>query len=152
MSDTYSTTELAAVLGLSGRRLRELAAEGVIPPAKKGRYPSATVADYCSYIRGIASGRTSAADEMLDFNKERALLARSQRHKIEQEMAVKAGELVDAREVTLKFAAMITRARTRLLGMGSAAKGRIPTLTVRDIEELEQLVVQALDELADDDD
>jgi phage terminase Nu1 subunit (DNA packaging protein) len=152
MSQAYSATELAAMLGISTRRLRELAAEGVIPRLANGRYPSDAPAAYCKQLRDIAAGRASADEDSPDLVKERALLARTQRQALEQKMAIDAEELVDARTVVLRFAEMVTRARTRLLGLGSAAKGRIPKLTVHDIEEIELLVAQALEELAEDED
>jgi phage terminase Nu1 subunit (DNA packaging protein) len=43
---------------------------------------------------------------------------------------------------------MVTAAKTRLLGVPSKAKARIPTLTVRDIEALEDLIAEALEELS----
>ncbi|MDI9240749.1 hypothetical protein QLQ15_17740 [Lysobacter sp. LF1] len=152
MSESYNATELAAMLGLSTRRLRELATEGVIPRLSNGRYSADAPAAYCRQLREIAAGRTSAEEGAPDLVTERALLARAQRAAIEQKMAVDAGDLVDARVVALQFTTMVTRARSRLQGLGSAAKGKIPKLTVRDIEELELLVNQALEELAGDED
>ena len=150
MKQTYSATELAAMLGLSPRRLRELVVEGWIPRQANGRYPCRAITTYCKQLREVAADRVSHDADSPDLVKERALLARAQRRQIEQKMAVDAGELVNARDVTLTFTAMVTRARTRLLGLGSAAKGRIPTLTVRDIDAIEQLVTQTLEALADD--
>lgn len=134
MSESYNATELAAMLGLSTRRLRELVAEGVIPRMANERYSADAPAAYCKRLREIAAGRASSDTDSPDLVKERALLARAQRSALEQKMAKDAGDLIDAREVTLRFASMVTRARTRLQGLGSAAKGRIPKLTVHDIE------------------
>lgn len=152
MSESYNASELAAMLGLSTRRLRELATEGVIPRLSNGRYSADAPAAYCKQLREIAAGRASNEADSPDLVKERALLARAQRVALEQKMAIEAGDLVDARQVALQFASMVTRARTRLQGLGSAAKGRIPKLSVHDIEQIELLVNQALEELADDED
>lgn len=58
------------------------------------------------------------------------------------------GRLVNAEQVKVGFVNMVTAAKTRLLGVPSKAKARIPTLTVRDIEALEDLIAEALEELS----
>lgn len=60
----------------------------------------------------------------------------------------KAGKLVNAEAIKLKFFDMIKTAQTKLRGVPSKAKGTIPTLTIRDIEILEELIDEALLELA----
>lgn len=60
----------------------------------------------------------------------------------------KAGKLVNADQVKVKFVSMVTAAKTKLMGVPSKAKSRIPTLTVRDIEVLEDLIAEALEEVA----
>lgn len=66
--------------------------------------------------------------------------------KVEYEQMV--GKLVLADQVKVGFVNMVTAARTRLMGVPTKAKGRIPTLTVQDIEVLEDLIAEALEELA----
>jgi len=61
----------------------------------------------------------------------------------------RAGRLVDAELIKVKFVGMITTAKTKLLAVPTKAKGRIPTLTFRDIEILEDLINEALVEVAD---
>lgn len=58
------------------------------------------------------------------------------------------GKLVDAAKTKLGFVSMVTAARNRLMGVPSKAKARIPTLTVRDVEILEDLIAEALEEVA----
>lgn len=60
----------------------------------------------------------------------------------------KLGKLVDAEQIKLRMFAMIKTAQTKLRGVPTKAKGSIPTLTVRDIETLENLIDEALQELA----
>lgn len=64
------------------------------------------------------------------------------------EYETKAGKLVDAEEFRLKFTEMVVSARTRLLGVPSKAKGRIPHLTVDEIGVLDELIREALEEVA----
>lgn len=58
------------------------------------------------------------------------------------------GKLVDANEFRIKFTSMVTTARTRLLGVPSKAKGRIPHLTVDEIGVLSDLIREALEDIA----
>lgn len=60
----------------------------------------------------------------------------------------KAGKLVNAEQIKLRMFSMIKTAQTKLRGVPTKAKSSIPTLTVRDIEILENLIDDALQELA----
>lgn len=60
----------------------------------------------------------------------------------------KAGKLVNAEQIRLKYFAMIKTAQTKLRGVATKAKSQIPTLTVRDIEILEDMIDEAMKELA----
>jgi phage terminase Nu1 subunit (DNA packaging protein) len=64
------------------------------------------------------------------------------------EFEEKSGKLVDADEFRTKFTTMVATARTRLLGVPSKAKGRIPHLTVDEISVLAELRRDALEEAA----
>lgn len=64
------------------------------------------------------------------------------------EFEERTGKVVNAEDVKVRVVTMITVAKTKLLGVPSKAKGRIPSLTVRDVEELEQLISEALEELS----
>lgn len=149
--DTCSATALAALLGIGARRIRELAEAGVIPRSARGRYAVAeAVKAYCLNLREQAAGRAGGGDgEALDLATERAMLARSQRAAVDLRLARDRAELVDATAVRLQFAAMVAGAVSRLRSVPSKSKARIPTLTVRDIEELEKLIDDALAEVAD---
>lgn len=50
---TISTTELARVLGLSARRIQQMAQDGIVPPASKGRFRlNDSVQRYITFITG----------------------------------------------------------------------------------------------------
>jgi hypothetical protein len=68
----------------------------------------------------------------------------------ELEYRRKAGELVDAREVGDRLTTLFTICRTKLLALPSKAKAAIPALTHADVATLDDLVRQALEELAVD--
>lgn len=60
----------------------------------------------------------------------------------------KSGKLVNADQMKIRVVGMIKAAQGKLRGVPSKAKSSIPTLTVRDIEVLEDLIDEALSELA----
>lgn len=68
---------------------------------------------------------------------------------MELELARKTRELVPAREVDQRWAAVIVSARTALLGIPTRAKGRLPHLTPADLVVLEALIREVLVELAE---
>lgn len=59
-----------------------------------------------------------------------------------------AGELVDAKEITAAFTQLIVTSRTKLLGLPTKAKSRLPHLTLDDLNVLDDIVRESLEELA----
>jgi hypothetical protein len=68
--------------------------------------------------------------------------------KLEREDAVECGRLVARDVVVERVREQIVAARNALLGVPTKAKAKIPTLTVRDIEILEDLIADALKDVA----
>lgn len=61
----------------------------------------------------------------------------------------RSGQLVRAEEVAARWAEIITLSKTKLLAIPAAAKNRIPHLTAADVGVLDELIREALEELAD---
>jgi phage terminase Nu1 subunit (DNA packaging protein) len=88
------------------------------------------------------------ASEVPDYNDERArheqekrLLAELKRQELER-------DLLRRDDVTTAWTQAVNITRTRLLGVPSTAKQRIPHLEVEEVELLTTLIREALDELA----
>lgn len=90
----------------------------------------------------IESGKVPAVAQSVQIRE--AYKARTAKMEYERER----GLLVNADEVKTKIGGMITTARSRLLGVPSKAKGRIPHLTVDEIALLDELVREALEDVA----
>lgn len=153
---TCSAGELSALLGLSGRRLRELAEEGVIPRTA-GRYCTIeAVQAYAAHLREAATRRQQPAPELLaqaiDGRAQRARLAKLQADRVELELERERGQLVDADGIARHYVGLVTTARNRLRGVGSSVKGRCPWIEVAVVEAIEDEVDRALSEVADADD
>lgn len=97
----------------------------------------------------VAGRRGSDEDgQPRDLVQERARLAAVQADSAELELAARRSELVDGAQVKAGFVGLVTTAKTRLLGVPSKAKARVPHLSVRNIEQLEDLISEALEGLA----
>lgn len=92
-------SELAAFLGISDRRVRQLQGEGVLPVAGRGDLDlRACTLAYLDHLRELAAGRRSDGGEF-DLIAERARLAKEQADKYAMENAVRRRELVNIRDV-----------------------------------------------------
>lgn len=60
----------------------------------------------------------------------------------------KNGRLVNAEHLKIEMTNMITAAKSKLLGVPSKAKGQLTHLTVSDIEYFEELISEALEDIA----
>ena len=150
---TATADRLGALLNISGRRVRELASEGTFPRAGGGRYSvMPCVHAYLDTLRTAAKAKPARDPEVaaaaLDGRRERARLAKLQADRVELEIERERGRLVDAEATRVRYVTLVTRARNRLLSVPNTAKGRIPHLTVGEIEVLEDLIVAALTEVA----
>jgi len=80
----------------------------------------------------------------------RKRLVQAQTRKIQQAYREKARQLVPARAIEIRFSTRVVTARTKLLGLPSRMKQRCPHLTAADLQVLDELIREALEELADD--
>jgi len=83
---------------------------------------------------------TALADATLRERKARAW-------SIELDIARRTRELVPRREVELRWSGLVVAVRTKLLGVPSRYKQRVPHATVADLGVLEALIREALEEL-----
>lgn len=111
---TYPVGTIAALLMLTERRVQQLATEGVIPKAARGRFELApAVQGYIKFLQersigGDADTKKSLAAEQLKLAAARAALA-------EIELAERRGELLDAEEWRSLSATLVAEATSNLL-------------------------------------
>ena len=75
----------------------------------------------------------------------RERIARAEKFELETDRARRL--LVSSAEVQLRWSARVVAARTKLLGLPSRAKQRLPHLTAADLATLDKLIREALEEL-----
>lgn len=121
---TASAAQVARLLMLTPRRLRQLADAGHIPRAVKGKYPlAATVQGYLRYlnesVRRSAEGNAGAG------------LASAKEREIRLRIAQREGRLVEMADVEA-FARHVSGVlREASAGIGREAAGRDPALAAR---------------------
>lgn len=92
-----------------------------------------------------------AGEVVPDYNESRARTEYLKAELLELERKEKEGLLVRAADVQAKWIEVLTISRTKVLGVPSKAKQRIPDLTQDQIAILEDIVREALEELAEGD-
>lgn len=93
-------------------------------------------------VRGPAAGGISTADA-------RRELIREQTRKLKIANDLRLRELLPAGEAQRAWGGLVVAAKTKLLGLPSLAKQRLPHLTLDDLAVLDQLVREALEQLAE---
>lgn len=88
------------------------------------------------------AGRGSLADASAEEKRWKARLA-------EQEFLKASGELVNAEKITVAFIGRIVRARTKVLAVPSKFKAAVPDLSLAEVRLLEDLLRQALEDVAE---
>ncbi len=143
-----STAEIAEIFGLSDRRIRQLEKEEALVKLSRGKYDlKASVQRYISFIKEQAE----KTEEELDLTKEKTLLTRANRQKVELELQIMRGELHRSEDVRRVMNDMLGAFRARVLAIPSKTAPRLLAQTdlavVQDIIKKE--VYEALQELSE---
>jgi len=131
---------LANVFDLTTRRVQQLAADGIIPKAERGRYPLiAAVRAYLDHIRAapeIPAGNMDPAQERA--RKDRALAINTE---IKNDIAI--GKVVSIEVVISLTVAMLGRVRNKLLSLPTRVAPRAAIL--RSPSEVQALLAAEVD-------
>lgn len=95
------------------------------------------------------------ADGLIDFNEarrrheiEKWRQAKVKREGDELELAKRKGELLQVADARAEVESLVTEIRTKLLGVPSRARQRIPSLTASDVTVIEDLIREAMEAIA----
>lgn len=145
---TVPVLTLAKLFNLTDRRVQQLAKEGIIPKAEKGKYDLvATTRAYIKYLQERATGRDI---EPQDTYVERARLLKAQADKTELEVKSMNAEVIAADQVELLWAGLVSAFRSRMLALPVRCAHLVMTFkTYQEIEGcLRGHVNEALSELS----
>lgn len=141
------TSGLADLLGLSDRRINQLAKEGVTVRVSPGKFDVA--ASIKNYIRHVsAKAETKAAE--LDLDRERARLAAEQADGHSLKNAQMRGDLVSAEEVVREWMDVLRQVQAAILAAPSRIRQRIPGLPAAHATIIDRELRDALAALADE--
>jgi phage terminase Nu1 subunit (DNA packaging protein) len=101
---------------LTERRVQQLAKEGVVPKAERGKYELASaVQGYIRYLQARAAGNP-ADSGTIDYHVEKARKTKAEADIAEMEAAKRKGEAIDAVEVKRAWQLILGEVRANLLG------------------------------------
>ncbi|WP_322997500.1 hypothetical protein [Castellaniella sp.] len=144
-----SARDLASVLGVSDRVVRDLATRGLAVKTAKGRYKVfASIGLYTEHLRSIASGR-GGEDGQLDLTAERARLAKEQADEKAMKNAATRLDMVSSEEVQRGWADIMRRVRSGMLAVTSRVRQRMPELDGAQAEIIDREIRDALMVMAD---
>lgn len=110
---------------------------GPKPPAGQKAFPA-------------ARPRMAKTEESIpDYDESRARTEHLKAELLELDRKQKEGVLVKAEEVELKWVEIVTLARTKILGIPTKAKQRIPDLDTEAVTVLEDIVRETLEDLSE---
>jgi phage terminase Nu1 subunit (DNA packaging protein) len=150
MQILHKVAVIARFLNLTERRVQQLARDGIIPKAEKGKYDLVRcVQQYVRYLQDRAYGN---ADAPRDTHHERARLIKAQADKTELEVAALRNQLIPIETIEHDWMQQVSACRMRLLAIPSKSAFQIAALKQpTEIERfLKAAIYEALSELAHD--
>ena len=150
MASSFNIQAIAKLLKLSERRIQQLAKEGVIPKAERGKYDLVnSVHGYIDYLKAKAGGEFTA-EEVLK-NKNKLLKAKAELAEIDKMKA--SGELIPKGEVKKTWLELVHKLKQKLLSIPNKVAPVVAT--VKNISEikliLQDKLYEALYEITSDD-
>lgn len=140
---------LAALMGLSTRRISQLSGEGIAVRVGPGTFDAAvTIQNYIRHVTGKAGSRESN----LDLNAEKARLAKEQADGQAMKNAQLRGELVEADAVAQEWEGIIADVRSAMLAIPGRIRRRAGgALDAAAISLVDHEIREALTALAEPD-
>lgn len=117
---TVSASVLGELLGVSDRRVRQLASEGIFKRAAKGRYllPD-SIKTYINMLKMESDIASSGEGNELDLEKEKAIHERIKRQQSEIKLALMKGEVHKSEEVEEVMTDMLASFRSKIITLPS---------------------------------
>lgn len=147
MANVESKTKLellADILGLTPRRIQQLADDGIIPkPSKPGAYDIPACVQTYYYNEFIGN-----EDDELDGKYERARKAKAEADRIEFDLEIKQGKYVETELVEHILTGIISNCRAKLLAL---PRKLAPTVsTAQSPNEVEEILTDGINEALDE--
>jgi phage terminase Nu1 subunit (DNA packaging protein) len=139
------TTQLALLLGLTARRVNQLAEEGITIRAGHGEFDApASVQNYVASV----TNRAKDGEAAIDKEREEARLKKEQADNFELKNAKLRKELLPIDEVARVWSEQISEVRSGMLAVVSRVRQRV-SLSAEDAAVLDGEIREAMTKLAD---
>ena len=151
-SPTVEVSVLAKLFSLTTVRVQQLASQGVVIKAARGRYDLwASIRNYIKFLQERKVNQWDSGEGGAgDYSQHRARLTKAKADMAEMEAELMKGTVHDAAAVAAVWADMIGNARAKLLGLPVKLAGALDGLTIAERQEALKLAVnETLVELAD---
>lgn len=147
---TCSIADLAVMLGVSTRTVRDLDQNGTIVRAPgRGRFETtASINGYLKRLREQAAGR--ASQNGVSLADERAQTERISRQIQEIKLAEMRGEVLTLDEISASWSSFASAVKSGVLSIPGRARSTIPHLTAHDAAVLKQICRDVLQEMAEE--
>ena len=140
-SPNYPAAFFAKLFNVSERRIQQLAKEGVIPKAARGKYPLiGVIQGYVSYLQERSLGQEFSDS---DFRAERIRLTRAQAESLELKNEIAKREVAPIELLTHAVSNGATQIAAILGSVPLNIKRQIPRLTSTEIETIKREIVKA---------
>lgn len=119
---TVSAGVLSKIIGVSDRRIRQLADEGILTKVSSGRYNlQESLHSYILQLRVVndAEKNSSNLEDKLDFGLEKAMHERVKRHITELKYALMKGQVHRSEDVESVMTNMLINFKTKLISLPS---------------------------------
>jgi phage terminase Nu1 subunit (DNA packaging protein) len=124
---TYKVGIIARLFGVSERRIQQLAKDGIIPKAEKGKYELVgCVRGYIAFLQERAFGKDVMT---IDAHQERARLLKAQADKTELEVKMLNRDLIPVEEARIVWAGMVMTCRAKILSIPTRGAQIVTGLT-----------------------
>lgn len=136
---TYPAKTIAKLLMMTERRVQQLAKDGVIPKADRGRYELApAVQGYIRFLQDRMAGNASQVDS-IDYHVEKARKVKFEADIAEVEASKRKEQAIDAVEVKMVWHAILGEIRANMLGSTPARIAQL-LIGVQDEIEIKRIV------------
>jgi phage terminase Nu1 subunit (DNA packaging protein) len=139
------TAQLALLLGLTSRRVNQLAEDGITVRTAHGEFDGP--ASIKNYIASV-SNRVKDGEATIDKEREEARLKKEQADNLELKNAKLRNELLPIEDVSRVWSEQISEVRSRMLSVVSRVSQRL-SLSVEDTVEIDKEIREAMTKLAD---
>lgn len=150
-SPTVEVAVLAKLFSLTTVRVQQLASQGVVIKAARGRYDLwASIRNYIKFLQERKVNQWSGEGEQDGYTQHRARLTKAKADKAEVEAALIKGTAHDAQAVAAVWTDMIGNARAKMLALPTKLAAQLEGMTIAERKEAIQAAVsQVLNELSD---